>query len=85
MFAIGGPTVRGKHDEHAPAAHSLAAIASANGIACSVLEITGKHDWNAGAAALKQTFGWLASQLRTPGVPPAPLPRTPVKLPHHIG
>jgi S-formylglutathione hydrolase FrmB len=82
VFAIEGPVVPGKRDEHASAAHSLAAIASANGIACSVLEITGKHDWNAGAAALKQTFAWLASQLRTPGVPPSPLPGTPVDPQH---
>jgi len=53
--------------------------ASANGIACSILEIRGKHDWNAGAVAFEQTFAWVAGQLRTPGVPPAPLPGTPVQ------
>ena len=79
VFAIEGPLVPGEHDEHASAAHSLAATASANGIACSILEIRGKHDWNAGAVAFEQTFAWVAGQLRTPGVPPAPLPGTPVQ------
>jgi S-formylglutathione hydrolase FrmB len=78
VFAIEGPVDPGKQDEHASAAHSLAAVASANGIACSILEIRGKHDWTAGAAAFEQTFAWLASQLRAPGVPPAPPPGTPV-------
>ena len=79
VFAIEGPAPPGYHDEHAVAAHSLAATASANGIACSILEIRGKHDWNAGALAFKQTFAWLASELRTPGVPPVPIPGTPVQ------
>jgi S-formylglutathione hydrolase FrmB len=79
VFAIEGPVVPGGHDEHAAAAHSLAATASANGIACSILEIRGKHDWNAGAVAFERTFAWVAGQLRTPGVPPAPLPGTPVQ------
>jgi S-formylglutathione hydrolase FrmB len=77
VFAIEGPLVPGEHDEHASAAHSLAATASANGIDCSIIEIAGTHDWSAGAAALKQTFGWLASQLGTPGVPSAPHSATP--------
>ena len=79
VFAIEGPVDPGKHDAYASAAHSLAATASANGRACSILEIRGKHDWNAGAVAFEQTFAWVAGQLRTPGVPPAPLPGTPVQ------
>ena len=81
VFAIEGPVVPGAHDEHASAARSLAATASAHGIACSILEIRGKHDWTAGAVAFEQTFAWLAGQVRTPGVPPAPLPGTPVQSP----
>ena len=84
VFAIEGPVRQGEHDPHASAAHSLAAVASTNGIACSILEITGKHDWNAGAVAFQQTFAWLASQLGTAGVPSAPRPGTPVD-PRHVG
>lgn len=77
VFAVEGPADPGNRDSHAAAASSLADTASANGIECSILEISGKHDWSLGAAAFEQTFPWLASQLRTPGVPPAPLPGTP--------
>ena len=63
VFAIEGPVDPGGPDEHAAAAHSLAATASANGIACSILEIHGKHDWNAGAVGFEQTFAWVAGRL----------------------
>jgi S-formylglutathione hydrolase FrmB len=79
VFAIEVPVDQGDHDDHASAARSLAATALANGIACSILEIPGKHDWSAGAVAFNRTFAWLASQLHTPGVLPAPLPGTPVQ------
>ena len=77
VFAVEGPVDPVDRDSHAAAASSLANTASANGIECSILEISGKHDWSLGAAAFEQTFAWLTSQLHTPGVPPAPLPGTP--------
>jgi len=77
VFAVAGPIDLAHGDSHATAASSLANTASGNGIECSILEISGKHDWSLGAAAFEQTFPWLASQLRTPGVPAAPLPGTP--------
>jgi len=77
VFAVEGPVDPVARDSHAAAAGSLANTASAKGIECSILEVSGKHDWSLGAAAFEQTFAWLASQLHTPGVPPAPLPGTP--------
>jgi S-formylglutathione hydrolase FrmB len=77
VFAVEGPVDPGDPGIHAAAASSLANTASANGIECSILEISGKHDWSLGAAAFERTFAWLAGQLRTPGVPPALLPGTP--------
>jgi S-formylglutathione hydrolase FrmB len=77
VFAVEGPVDPGDRDSHAAVASSLANTAFANGIECSILEISGKHDWSLGAAAVERTFAWLAGQLGTPGVPPAPLPGTP--------
>jgi S-formylglutathione hydrolase FrmB len=73
-------------DRHAEAARTLAGIAAVNGIACSIVEVTGKHDWAAGAAVFKQTFEWLAARLGTPGVAPQPLPGSAVvEKVQHIG
>jgi S-formylglutathione hydrolase FrmB len=80
VFAVQGPVDLGDRDVHAVAARSLAETASANGIACSILEIPGKHDWSLGAAAFERTLAWLAGQLHTPGVPLAPLPGKPLVL-----
>jgi S-formylglutathione hydrolase FrmB len=77
VFAIAGPVDPGHRDNHAAAAGSLAQTASANGIECSILEISGKHDWSLGAAAFELTLPWLAGRLGTPGVPRAPIPGTP--------
>ena len=81
VFVLEGPVESGNPDAHSAAARSLAATASANDIACSLLEIHGKHDWSAGAAGFEQTFPWLAGRLSTPGVQPAPLPGTLVLQP----
>jgi S-formylglutathione hydrolase FrmB len=77
VFGIAGPVDPENPGEHATAARSLAATASANGITCSIHEVSGDHDWSLGATAFEQTFAWLAGQLQTPGVPPVPLPGTP--------
>jgi S-formylglutathione hydrolase FrmB len=61
-------------DRHAQAARTLAGIADSNGIECSIVEVSGKHDWAAGAAVFRQTLPWLAAQLDTPGVALQPLP-----------
>ena len=77
VFAVEGPVDPGELDSHAAAASSLADTAFANGIECSILEISGKHDWSLGAAAFERTFAWMAGQLGTAGALPAPLPGTP--------
>jgi S-formylglutathione hydrolase FrmB len=78
VFGVEGQLASDSPDSHTAAAYALAKTASDNGIACSMLEVSGKHDWSVGAAAFGQTLPWLASALRTPGLGPVPLPGTPM-------
>jgi S-formylglutathione hydrolase FrmB len=49
------------------AAESLCGLGAANGIACNVVDLPGKHDWPSAAAAFAATLPWLAGQLRPVG------------------
>ena len=59
------------------AANQLCALGSANGITCAVVAQPGKHDWPFASHAFAAALPWLAGQIRTPGVPPIPLPTPP--------
>jgi S-formylglutathione hydrolase FrmB len=52
----------------------LCAIASSNGIECSVVPDPAKHDWPSGAQLFANALPWLAGKIGTPGVPQLPLP-----------
>lgn len=81
VFAVEEQVNPQRVDPHRDAAEALSKTASQNGVDCSILEVSGKHDWAVGQTALEQTFGWLAGQLHTPDVASVPLPGTPVQQP----
>lgn len=56
------------------AAFSLCALGRANGIDCAVVPQPGQHDWPFADRAFAAALPWLAGQLGTPGITPAPLP-----------
>jgi S-formylglutathione hydrolase FrmB len=56
------------------AANSLCSLGATNGIACTLVQQPGKHDWPFAAQAFAAALPWLAGQLGTPGVPLVPLP-----------
>ncbi|GAB7072060.1 esterase family protein [Mycobacterium hodleri] len=58
------------------AATALCALARANGIACSVTSVPGRHDWPFAGRAFAEVLPWLAGQLDTPQALPVPLPGT---------
>jgi S-formylglutathione hydrolase FrmB len=64
------------------AAHSLCALATANGITCAVVSQPGKHDWPFAAEAFAASLPWLASTLGTPGAEPIELPQRGGSAPH---
>lgn len=47
------------------AAQSLCQLGTANGIACNVVELSGRHDWPSAATAFAATLPWLAGRLDT--------------------
>jgi S-formylglutathione hydrolase FrmB len=57
-----------------PAATTLCALGSANGIACAVVAQAGHHDWPFAATAFAAALPWLAGQLDTAGVAHLRLP-----------
>jgi S-formylglutathione hydrolase FrmB len=56
------------------AAQTLSTLAAAHGIDCSLLRLSGHHDWPFAAQAFIAALPWLAGRLATPGVPPVALP-----------
>ncbi|MGZ4563931.1 MAG: alpha/beta hydrolase, partial [Mycobacterium sp.] len=61
LFAVSGTAHRKAVGQ--AAAESLSAIATANGIACEIVELAGKHDWPSAATAFTATLPWLAGRL----------------------
>lgn len=55
-------------------ANYLCALASSNGIECSVVAEATRHDWPSGAQQFANALPWLAGRIGTPGVPRIPLP-----------
>ncbi len=71
-----------KPSDQMTAADSLCALGSANGISCSVVTQPGNHDWPFASTAFAAALPWLAGQLETPDVDPAPLPGPPTAAPY---
>ncbi len=75
LFEVGSPDIGADNRDAANpegqdrAAAALATLGAAHGIACSVMELPGRHDWPFAAYALRAALPWLAGQLHTPGVP----------------
>ena len=72
---VGAPTGEPLSPTDFPAAANyLCAVASSNGIECSVVPIVMKHDWPFAAKVFADALPWLAAKIGTPGVPRVPLP-----------
>jgi S-formylglutathione hydrolase FrmB len=63
-------------DGIAMGANYLCALASSNGVECSVVAEPTKHDWPSGAEQFANALPWLAGRIGTPGVPRVLLPGT---------
>lgn len=73
-IGLGGRDGAGNPGDQTQAAYSLCALGRANGIACSVVETTGRHDWPLATQVFAASLPWLAGAIHTPGVPTVPLP-----------
>ena len=74
---VGDPGPRPYPQDTPTVANYLCAVASRQGIECSVVGVPTKHDWTFGAQVFADSLPWLAGRLRTPGVPQIPLPGAP--------
>ena len=74
---VGDPGPRPYPQDTPTVANYLCAVASRQGIECSVVGVPTKHDWTFGAQVFADSLPWLAGRLRTPGVPQIPLPGVP--------
>ncbi|MCV7010847.1 esterase family protein [Mycolicibacterium madagascariense] len=61
-------------EKSARIARTLCDAGTAQGITCAVVARPGRHVWPFGSTAFATTLPWLAATIRTPGVPPAPVP-----------
>jgi S-formylglutathione hydrolase FrmB len=73
-MAVAGRAAAADPGNQAAAASSLCGLGRANGIDCSVVAQTGKHDWPTAGMAFSTALPWLAGQLHTPGVNRIALP-----------
>jgi S-formylglutathione hydrolase FrmB len=71
---LGGRDAQGMQSDQTEAANALCGLGRANGITCSVVPTTGRHDWPLATQVFTASFPWLAGALHTPGVPAIPLP-----------
>jgi S-formylglutathione hydrolase FrmB len=71
---LGGRDGAGNPGDQAPAANALCALGRSNGITCSVVPTTGRHDWPLATQVLTAALPWLAGAVHTPGVQAVPLP-----------
>ncbi len=79
LFAVPGErTADGHANSHQAvgraAAESLCRLGTAQGIACQIVGLPGKHDWPSAATAFAITLPWLAGQLDTADVGQATRP-----------
>ncbi|MEB3033151.1 alpha/beta hydrolase [[Mycobacterium] nativiensis] len=73
-FAVNGSATTADTGGQLAAAKSLCALGQANGIDCAVVTEPGKHDWPFAGKVFADSLPWLAGQVGTPGVQPAPFP-----------
>ncbi|HTY28934.1 MAG TPA: alpha/beta hydrolase-fold protein [Mycobacterium sp.] len=78
---LGGRDANPNPGDQTAAANALCALGSADGINCSVVAQSGKHDWPFAARVFTAALLWLAGQIGTPGVEKIPLPGPPVRPP----
>lgn len=71
---LGGRDAQGMSGDQTQAAISLCGLGRANGITCSVVPTTGRHDWPLATQVFTAALPWLFSAVHTPGVPAVPLP-----------
>ncbi|MDT5074643.1 MAG: hypothetical protein QOH82_3963 [Mycobacterium sp.] len=71
---LGGRDGAGMPTDQTQAANALCGLGRANGITCSVVPTTGRHDWPLATQVFTAAFPWLAGALHTPGVAAVPLP-----------
>ncbi len=73
----GDPGARPAPADTPAVANYLCAVASRNGIECSVVGVPTQHDWPSAAKVFADSLPWLAGKIGVPGVPPVPLPGAP--------
>ncbi|MDX1892298.1 alpha/beta hydrolase [Mycolicibacterium sp. 050158] len=71
---LGGRDANGMQSDQTEAANALCGLGRANGITCSVVPTTGRHDWPLATNVFTAALPWLAGAIHTPGVPAIPLP-----------
>jgi S-formylglutathione hydrolase FrmB len=71
---LGGRDAAGMQTDQTEAANTLCALGRANGITCSVVPTTGRHDWPLATNVFTASLPWLAGAVHTPGFPAIPLP-----------
>ncbi len=71
---LGGRDGAGMQTDQTEAANSLCGLGRADGITCSVVPTTGRHDWPLATQVFTAALPWLAGAIHTPGVPAVPLP-----------
>ena len=70
------PTVaqNANSEDLAATANALCQLGDNQGIECSVVPEPGRHDFSSAATAFAHALPWLASKLKTPGVPKVSMP-----------
>jgi S-formylglutathione hydrolase FrmB len=71
---LGGRDGAGMPTDQTQAANGLCGLGRANGITCSVVPTTGRHDWPLATQVFTAALPWLAGAVHTPGVQAVPLP-----------
>ena len=71
---LGGRDAEGMPTDQTEAANSLCGLGRAQGITCSVVPTTGRHDWPLATQVFTASMPWLFSAVHTPGVPAVALP-----------
>jgi S-formylglutathione hydrolase FrmB len=71
---LGGRDGAGMQTDQTQAANTLCGLGRVNGITCSVVPTTGRHDWPLATQVFTAALPWLAGAEHTPGVQAVPLP-----------
>jgi S-formylglutathione hydrolase FrmB len=71
---LGGRDAQGMPGDQTEAANTLCGLGRSNGITCSVVPTTGRHDWPLATQVFTAAVPWLFGAVHTPGVAAVPLP-----------